>query len=115
MVDWSWNTYYGQDHYINTKGRTDYICPAEISEDIEGFTQDMAYLAFQVLGCAGFARADFRLDEDGQPFLLEMNTIPGFTEISLVPKAAKQIGIEFPELCQKIIDVALNKQDNGND
>jgi D-alanine-D-alanine ligase len=98
--------YYDYEHKY-TKGKTEYICPAEISEDIEEFTQDMAYLAFQVLGCEGFARADFRLDEDGQPFILEMNTIPGFTETSLVPKAAKAIGLEFPELCQKIIDITL--------
>jgi D-alanine-D-alanine ligase len=104
--------FYDYEHKY-TEGRTEYVCPAEITEDIEGFTQDMAYLAFQVLGCSGFARADFRLDDEGQPFLLEMNTIPGFTEMSLVPKAAKQIGIEFPELCEKIIDIALNKNNKN--
>jgi len=103
--------FYDYEHKY-TKGKTEYICPADIPEDIEGFTQDMAFLAFQVLGCSGFARADFRLDDDGQPFILEMNTIPGFTETSLVPKAAKQIGIEFPELCEKIINLTL-ENNNG--
>jgi len=103
--------FYDYEHKY-TKGKTEYICPADIPEDIESFTQDMAFLAFQVLGCSGFARADFRLDEDGQPYCLEMNTIPGFTETSLVPKAAKQIGIEFPELCEKIINLAI-ENNNG--
>jgi D-alanine-D-alanine ligase len=103
--------FYDYEHKY-TKGKTEYICPADIPEDIEGFTQDMAFLAFQVLGCSGFARADFRLDDDGQPFILEMNTIPGFTATSLVPKAAKQIGIEFPELCEKIINLAI-ENNNG--
>ncbi len=100
--------FYDYEHkYV--KGKTEYICPAEISDDIASFMQDIAYLAFKSLNCSGFARADFRLDDEGQPFILEMNTIPGFTETSLVPKAAKQIGWEFPELCQKIINLTLNK------
>ncbi|MCX7879608.1 MAG: D-alanine--D-alanine ligase [Ignavibacteria bacterium] len=92
------------------KGKTEFVCPAELPEDVSAFTQTLALNAFNILGCKGFARADFRLSEDYQPFLLEINTIPGFTEHSLVPKAAKSIGIEFPELCQRIIDLALNKE-----
>ncbi len=90
-----------------TVGRTEYVCPAEIDEYTSEFIQQVALNAFEVLDCSGFARVDFRLTEEGVPFALELNTIPGFTETSLVPKAAKQIGIEFPELCQKIIDLAL--------
>lgn len=90
-----------------TKGKTEYICPAELPDDVTEFVQELALTAFRVIGCKGFARADFRLNEDFQPFILEINTIPGFTDTSLVPKAAKAIGIEFPELCQKIIDEGL--------
>jgi len=108
------NGYYDYEHKY-TKGKTEYICPTDIGEDIESFTQDMAHLAFQTLGCKGFARADFRLNDEGQPFLLEMNTIPGFTPTSLVPMAAKQIGIDFPELCEKIINITLNKNEETED
>lgn len=90
-----------------SKGKSNYICPAEIGVDIEEFLQSSAEAAFSALGCSGFARADFRLTDDGQPFLMEMNTIPGFTATSLVPMSAKLMGIEFPELCQRIIDIAL--------
>lgn len=90
-----------------TKGKTEYICPAELPDDVTEFVQELALLAFRVVGCKGFARVDFRLNEDFQPFVLEINTIPGFTDTSLVPKAAKAIGIEFPELCQRIIDIAI--------
>lgn len=96
-----------------TKGKTQYVCPAEIPEDISEFAQQLAITAFNALGCSGCGRADFRLDDDGQPFILELNTIPGFTETSLVPKAAKEIGIDFNQLCQKIIDLAL-ANNNGN-
>lgn len=93
-----------------TKGQTQYICPAEISEDITEFMQGIAQTAYLTLDCKGFARADFRLSEDGEPFLMEINTIPGFTSTSLVPMAAKEIGLEFPELCEKIIDLTLSKK-----
>ncbi len=93
-----------------TKGKTNYICPAEISDDIAEFSQNMAMTLYKTIGCSGFARIDFRLDHEGQPFCLELNSIPGFTSQSLVPMAAKAIGIEFPELCQMLIDIALEKQ-----
>ena len=95
-----------------TKGQTNYICPAELSGDVAEFTQSLAHTAYLALGCTGFGRADFRLDEDLQPFIMEMNTIPGFTATSLVPMAAKEIGIEFPELCEQIIKIALNKSND---
>ncbi len=95
-----------------TKGKTKYICPADVSEDIAEFMQNQALSAYNILDCSGFARADFRLDDEGQPFLLEINTIPGFTSTSLVPMAAKEVGIEFPELCEKIIQLVFNKNNN---
>jgi len=90
-----------------SKGASNYICPAELSPDIEEFTRGIAESAFIELGCSGFARADFRLTDEGQPFIMEMNTIPGFTETSLVPMAAAELDIDFPELCERIIETAL--------
>ncbi len=100
--------FYDYEHKY-TKGKTEYVCPADILEDIDDFTRNAGYTAYRVLGCRGFGRVDFRLDEDGQPFCLEVNTIPGFTELSLVPMAAKEIGMDFKELCQRIIDLALEE------
>jgi D-alanine-D-alanine ligase len=99
--------YYDYEHkYI--KGKTEYVCPAEISPDIAEFMQSLADSAYTVLGCEGFGRADFRMDDDGQAFCLEVNTIPGFTATSLVPMAAKEAGTDFPELCEKIVNLALD-------
>ncbi|MBE2189125.1 MAG: D-alanine--D-alanine ligase [Desulfobulbaceae bacterium] len=101
--------FYDYEHKY-TKGKTEYICPADLTDDIAEFTSTMATIVYNVLGCDGFARVDFRLDDEGQPWCLELNTIPGFTSKSLVPMAAKEIGIEFPELCEKIVNLALNKE-----
>ncbi len=90
-----------------SKGYTGYQCPADIPEDIFHFAQSVAVTAFWAVGCEGFARADFRLNEDGQPIIIEINTIPGFTSTSLVPMAAQQIGIDFTQLCNKIIELSI--------
>ncbi len=90
------------------KGKTEYLCPAELDEFSTEFIQNNALSAFRILGCKGFGRVDFRMDTEGNVFCLEVNTIPGFTETSLVPKAAMQKGIDFLQLCQRIIDVSLN-------
>ncbi|OGU97223.1 MAG: hypothetical protein A2220_06115, partial [Ignavibacteria bacterium RIFOXYA2_FULL_35_10] len=103
--------FYDYEHKY-TKGKTEYICPADVSEDIAEFMQNQALSAYNILGCSGFARTDFRLDDEGQPFLLEINTIPGFTSTSLVPMAAKEVGIEFPELCERIIQLVFDKNNN---
>jgi D-alanine-D-alanine ligase len=108
--------FYDYNHKY-TKGNTQYICPAEISEDIEEFTQSLAVSAYNVIDCKGVARADFRLSDEGQPFLLEINTIPGFTETSLVPMAAKEVELDFADLCEELVNLALNnnsikEQDN---
>lgn len=100
--------FYGyEEKYV--KGHTEYVCPAEIDEGIAEFTQNMALALHDVIGCEGFTRSDFRLDDEGQPFCLEINTVPGFTSTSLVPKSAKAVGIEFDELCNIIIELALKK------
>jgi len=68
--------------------------------------QELALNAHRVLGCKGFSRVDMLLDERNTLYLLEVNTIPGFTEKSLLPKAAKAAGMSFPSLCEKIVDLA---------
>jgi D-alanine-D-alanine ligase len=97
--------FYDYEHKY-TKGHTEYLCPAPIDEYQTEFIQSLALAAHAVLGCTAYSRVDFRLDEDGQPYCLEVNTLPGFTETSLVPKAAAAQGISFIEICEKIIELS---------
>lgn len=90
-----------------TSGMSEYIVPAKISEEIEKKAQQQALKAFHSLGCEGYARVDFRLSNDDELYCLEVNTLPGMTPLSLVPKAAKAVGISFEELIKRIIQQAL--------
>ncbi len=98
-------------------GRTEYIVPAKIPNEISERVQYFALKAFRVLGCDDYARVDFRLRDDGKLFFLEVNTLPGMTPTSLVPKAARAIGMDFPTLIGKIVDMAWKRyheyQKNG--
>ncbi|MBF0485743.1 MAG: UDP-N-acetylmuramate--L-alanine ligase [Candidatus Omnitrophica bacterium] len=89
---------------------TQYIVPAEISHDIVLRVQHEALKAYEAAGCEGFGRVDVLLDADGVPFVLEINTIPGFTATSLLPKAAKAVGLDFEQLCLTLIDMAYGKK-----
>ena len=89
-----------------TKGMTEYLCPAPITAKQMRQCQELGWKTFEALGCRGMGRVDIRLSPDSVPFVLEMNTIPGFTETSLLPKAAKAVGIEFGDLCEKILNLA---------
>jgi len=86
-----------------TKGETEYLVPAPLSDDETVRAQEVAVQAYRVLGCKGVARADLMLDNEGRVFVLELNTVPGMTSTSLVPKAAAAAGISFPDLCEKIL------------
>lgn len=90
-----------------TSGMSDYIFPAKLPPGIYKKAQYLGLAAHNVLGCKDFSRVDIRLDPDGNAWVLEVNTIPGFTETSLLPKSAKAVGIEFPELCERILELAL--------
>ncbi|WP_165062742.1 MULTISPECIES: D-alanine--D-alanine ligase [unclassified Adlercreutzia] len=90
-------------------GGSEHICPARIDEDITKTIQRFAMCAHKVLGCSGVSRTDFILDKNGQPWALETNTLPGMTQTSLLPDAAKTVGISFPELCTGFIRDALNR------
>jgi len=88
-----------------TAGMTQYVFPDE--SDLTKKVQKAAVEAYKAVGCRGAARVDFRVTEDGGLYVLEVNTIPGFTPTSLLPKAALSAGISFTELCEKIISKAV--------
>lgn len=92
-----------------TKGATDYFCPARLSAERHAQCQAIAEKAIAILGCSGAPRADLIVPETGEPVLLEVNTIPGMTETSLLPKAAAEIGINFQDLCIEILRSALEE------
>jgi len=93
-----------------TEGMTEHVCPAEIPEEITRACLDLALRAHRLLGCRGCSRSDFRWDDekgiDGL-FLLEVNTQPGMTPLSLVPEQARHIGLDYPDLVEAIIAEAL--------
>ncbi|MDG5749948.1 D-alanine--D-alanine ligase [Qipengyuania sp. XHP0211] len=93
-----------------TDGMTDHICPADIPQNIARLCLEYALRAHQVLGCRGTSRTDFRWDEEqGEDglFILETNTQPGMTPLSLVPEQAKHVGMEYGELVETVIAAAL--------
>ncbi len=93
-----------------TKGKSEYICPAEIPDEITELIKDYGRRAYDALKCSGLARIDFILDENNIPWFLELNTLPGMTELSLAPMAAKEAGIDFDKLIDKICRSALKSQ-----
>ena len=88
-------------------GGSQHICPAPLPDDVTATAQDYAKRAHRALGCRGVSRSDFIIDADGTPWILETNTIPGMTATSLLPDAARAAGIDFPTLCTKLIEFAL--------
>jgi D-alanine-D-alanine ligase len=88
-------------------GMSKYIVPAEIDAIVENELKEKALIAFNSLGCKDYARVDFRLTKDNKAYCFEVNTLPGMTSHSLVPKMAKAAGIEFEELIDLIIKSAL--------
>ncbi len=90
-----------------TSGKSEYICPAKIPKEITEECKLLGKKAFKVLGCRNYGRVDFRLSPDNELFCLEVNTLPGMTPTSLVPKAARKIGVDFDELIETIAKIAL--------
>jgi D-alanine-D-alanine ligase len=88
-----------------TAGMTEYICPAPLEGELTAQAQLYAFRAFRVLKLSGYARIDFILAKDSL-FCLEANTLPGMTATSLLPKAAAAVGMTFPDLCQRIVDLS---------
>ena len=92
-----------------TAGKSHHIIPARIPEEARQAASEAAERAFTELGCAGMARVDIIVARDGTPWVLEVNTVPGLTEVSLLPDAARAAGIAFDELCQRLIDHAVGR------
>ncbi len=91
--------------------RTEYICPGTANEDDESLYAELAIAAFNELGCSGWGRVDFMTGGDGQPLVLEVNTVPGMTSHSLVPMAAREEGIDFENLCWRILETSISRAD----
>jgi D-alanine-D-alanine ligase len=92
-------------------GKSHHIIPARISETARDEASEAARQAFVELGCAGMARVDIIVGPRGNPWVLEVNTVPGLTEVSLLPAAARAAGIEFDELCQRLVDHAVGRHE----
>jgi len=97
-----------------TKGETEYIVPAKITDNMTRELQRVALKAHQILGCADFSRVDFMIDTDQKHYVLEINTIPGFTSMSLLPKAAMNYGLNFDQLCIQLTELAYGKKEKIN-
>jgi len=88
-------------------GGAEHVCPAVLSKELSSKIQDLALLAHQSLGLKVYSRVDVILSAENEPFILEVNTIPGMTEVSLLPEAAAVAGIGYAELCARIIELSL--------
>jgi D-alanine-D-alanine ligase len=89
-------------------GRTDFVCPAQLDPETAAAVTDASLGAFRALGCSGFARVDLMLGEAG-PEVLEVNAIPGLTDTSLLPQAAEAAGLEFEQLVERVLALALEQ------
>jgi D-alanine-D-alanine ligase len=87
-------------------GDTEYLVPPSFGADIDRPCQEAALAAYRVLSCGGHARVDARIDQTGRPFILEVNTLPGMTGTSLLPKIAAHRGMDYATLCERILDAA---------
>jgi D-alanine-D-alanine ligase len=94
-------------HAKYTKGVTEYIVPAQLEKEQTALCQRLAWKTYGALQCRGMGRVDLRLSPEGRMYVLEINTIPGFTETSLLPKAAKAAGCSFSNLCERIMEMAM--------
>jgi len=90
-----------------TPGMSEYDCPARLNKNLVKKIKQNTMMLFKIFGCSVYARADFMLDNSGTPFFLEMNTLPGMTSTSLLPKSANAEGLTFNQLIEKIIKLSL--------
>jgi len=89
-----------------TKGKTEYVVPARLAKKVEARVQKEALAAYRVLGCAGGARVDVMLSKMNVPYVLEVNTVPGMTELSIFPMAAGQAGLDFGAMAAELLNCA---------
>jgi D-alanine-D-alanine ligase len=88
---------------------TRYFCPSGLAQSAEAHLKSLALAAFEATGASGWGRADFMMDAAGRPLLLEINTIPGMTSHSLVPMAARAVGIDFAELTWRVLETSFTR------
>ena len=100
--------FYGYEEKY-TKGATTYICPACLDERIVTVVKEEAIEAHISLGCKIYSRVDFRLSKENKPYILEVNTVPGMTETSLVPKSAAAAGMSFPQFLSSVIEMSYKR------
>jgi len=96
-----------------TRGCTEYFCPAALPDDITAQIQAYALAAHRSVGNTVYSRIDFLLEKDTHPYCLEINTIPGMTATSLLPKAAAVAGLTFPQLCRRIVELSWAAHNEG--
>jgi D-alanine-D-alanine ligase len=92
-----------------TAGATEYFCPAQFDEATAKRIQAAALGAFKAIGGRDYSRVDVMVRPNGDPIVLEVNTLPGMTETSVLPKAAAAAGIDYADLCQRMVDLALRR------
>ena len=90
-----------------TPGMTKYLCPAKLEDDIASLIKEDTELLFKEFGCSVYARIDFLIDNNGAPYFLEVNTLPGMTKTSLLPKSLASAGISFESLIAKIVELSI--------
>ncbi len=95
-----------------TPGKSHHIIPARLPDDARSAAADAAARAFTELGCSGMARVDMIVDGAGTPWLLEVNTVPGMTAVSLLPDAARAAGIAFEQLCERLVAHAVGRHEH---
>ena len=89
------------------------MCPAEIPAQTEEKLRAAALRVYETLGLSVYSRADFIVTSDGEPWFLEINTLPGMTPTSLLPQEAAAVGIDYQQLCQRIVEASLEARRQG--
>ena len=93
-----------------TKGMTEFILPARLSDSLTEQVQELAISTHKAIGCWGVSRVDMRVDADGQPYVTELNSLPGLTELSDLPAQANEAGISYEDLILEILASALMRE-----
>ena len=99
-------------HNKYTPGATEYFCPADLDPALARSIAEFSLTAFNAVGARDYGRVDAMISTEGKPHILEVNTLPGLTGTSLLPKAAAAVGISYAQLCQKMIDLAMRRKAN---
>ncbi len=98
-----------------TPGRCEFICPADLEPELGARIQELSRRVFSAIGCRDLARVDFRLTPEGEPYVLEVNTLPGMTEMSTLPRMARAAGMSYGELVERLIRRAISRLPSRED